>query len=713
VTGSGAHPGGQFNFSGGGRWCTLPAAFGGDEITNVWNQVDANGNRVCPSQALANSNAFPDAINAGNRYDYAFVQNILGGQNRWNVTGSGNYQLSDDVNLFAEFQFSDRESTSVLDGNPIFAGSGSVFFPGGWVVPAANPYNPFPGQSAQVTIRPTSTVGPRNQETSAQNFRIVAGLEGSILDDRFNWEVSLVETKTTSATTTDATFNLARAIRISNPTLCAADPLCTAALQPGSLGALDVYRPGNWSESEIAYIRQVATANFTQEQTAVNAFIAGEVFELPAGEVGVAVGLEYREEGLTFRPDAVTEAGESVANQTFSTFGNFDTYEAFAEVNVPLLKDAPLAKSLSLNLQGRVFDYSTFGSDTVYKAGLNWTPVEDIRLRATYGTSFRIPTLVDSFSGGTVGFQFITDPCDAGAINANATRLANCLAAGPLGVTAGFTQSAPQLAVLGGGDLADGTFDLGPEEGTTYTVGLVLTPSAVPGLNVSVDYYSIEVDNFISTTDVENEVLETCYDSVGLSDPTCQLFSRDALSRQLAGLVQTPINRATPLETAGIDWSLAYDFDVAGLLGQGGDMGSIAISHAGNYVTDYNLFPGIGNYGGSSGASAIPEYRLNFGVDWSFNDLRLSWDTRYTPELDDIAFDGRNFLGYDVVEEHWQNDVRIQYDTATNTRLMFGVNNVFDEEPPYAFSTGNNTIPGLYGSAIVGRYFFGRVTQSF
>lgn len=711
VTGSGAHPGGTFNFSGGGRWCTLPSVFGGDEVTNVWGQVDANGNVVCPGQALANSSAFPNAINAGNRYDYAFVQNILGGQERWNATASGKYILTDNVNLFADFQYANRKSQSVLDGNPIFAGSGSVFFPGGWVVPANNPYNPFPGQSAQVTIRPTSTIGARNQDTDAQNFRISAGLEGTILDDRFNWELSLTQTETTSTTTTDSTFNLARAIRISDPTLCASDPLCVAALQPGSMGALDVYRPGNWSESEIAYMRQIATSTFKQDQTSINAFIAGDVFKLPAGEVGVAVGLEYREEGMTFRPDAVTEAGESVANQTFSTFGGFDTYEAFAEVNVPILKDAPLAQSLSLNLQGRVFDYSTFGSDSVYKVGLNWAPTNDVRVRATYGTSYRIPTLVDTFSGGTVGFQFITDPCDAGAINDNPTRLANCLAAGPLGVSAGFTQSAAQLPVLGGGDLADGTFDLGPEEGTTYTVGLVYTPDYIPGLNVSVDYYSIEVTNYISTTDIEGEVLDLCYDSVNLSDPACALFSRDPSSQQLSGLVQTPINRSNPLETAGFDWSAAYSFDLASLFGK--EFGELALTHQGNYVTDYNLFPGIGNYASSSGSGAIPEYRLTFGADWYINDFRFTWNTRYTPEIDDTRYDGRNYLGYDVIEDHWQNDFRVQYDVQEDLRMIFGVNNVFNEDPPYAFATGNNTVAGLYGSAVVGRYFFGRVSKSF
>lgn len=709
VNGSGFHPGGDVQFFDpgtgaltGNRWCTRPQAMGGDERTNVW------GTNLCPSSPLAASD--PDQlVRPGGRYDYALVQSILNGFENYNLAAFGNYKLNDSVGAFLEFQYSNSDRRTVLDANPIPAGSGSVAFPSGWIVAADNPYNPFPGEAGFVAQRPTSTLGPRDQTIEANSIRLVAGLQGDIADN-ISWEVAYIFTEVSATSTTDATWNLARAIRISDPTACASDPICTAALQPGSLGALDAYRPANWSQSEIDYFRQVATSNSDFSLEGFSAFLGGSAYELPAGPLSFAIGFDYREENVLFRPDAVTEAGESIANQTYTTIGGFDVSEVYGELNIPLLSGVPLAEDLSINLQARRFDYSNFGDDSVYKVGLNWSVTNDLRLRATYGTSFRAPTLIDVFSGGTVSFQFIDDPCDADVLvdENNANRIANCTAA----VGVGFQQSAPQLAVLGGGDLADGTFDLRPEEATTYTVGLIYQPSFLAGLRLSLDYWSIEVTNFIDTVDVETEILDVCYDSLNLSAPECaQGFYRTGTG-QLAGLVQTPINRPSPLETAGLDWAADWMFSAFG--------GAVTLDHQGTYITDYNIAPGVGNYASNSGITPVAEYRLNFGAKYEIGPVGFGIRARYIPYIEDTraAFDGTNGpadnpVNYDGIDEHLEFDLRFHYDPSNSTRILFGVNNVTGEDPPYAFNTGNNTVPGLYGSAIVGRYFFARLTQRF
>lgn len=712
TNGSGAHPGGTINFLATGAlpartWCTQPIALGGDELTNV------AGTPLCPSSAPSH----PSELIG--RYDYALVQSILNGSENINAAFYGTFNITDATTAFIEFQYADREGTSVLDGNPIFAGSGSVAYPGGWVVPANNPYNPFPGQSAQVTQRPTSTVGPRNQDVNANSVRFVAGLRGEIA--QFDWELAYINTEVTAQVDTNSTFNLARAIRISDPTLCAADPICTAALQPGSLGALDVYRPANWSESEIAYFRQraISNSNFTLE--GVSGVVSGDIFNLPAGPVGMALGFDYREETVAINPDAVTASGESIANQTYPTAGGFDVFEAFTEVNLPLLRDVPFAQDASLNLQYRWFDYSNFGSDDVWKVGYNHTVSDSLRFRATYGTSFRQPTLVDVFSGGTVGFDFIFDPCDTagglvtGTDAAAANARANCASATPLGVpnSTTFTQSAAQLPVLGGGDLADGTFDLLPETADTYTVGVIFSPEVMgERLRIAVDYWAIEVENFIASTDVQTQVLDPCFGSANFSAPECATLAtagirRDPATGQLQGLVESVTNYDTRLETSGWDWALNYAIDMG--------IARLELDHQGTYILDYNLLAGgAGTYTGTSG-NVFPEYRLNFGANLIVDDWAYGLQARYIPEVDDTSVrgNGNNVLGYDKIQDHLIFDARVRWHPTDSSTVLVGVNNLLDEEPPYVFNTGNNTAPGLYSSAVVGRYFFARITQSF
>ena len=707
TNGSGAHPGGTIQFSGGGVWCTQPIALGGDERTNVW------GTTRCPSLAPSS----PDALLG--RYDYALVQSILNGSENINAAFYGTYDLGRSTTAFLEFQYADRYGESVLDGNPIFAGSGSVAYPSGWTVASNNPYNPFPGQTGFVTIRPTSTVGPRNQYVNAQSVRFVAGLRGEIAN--WDWELAYINTEVTASVETNATFNLARAIRISDPVACAADPLCTASLQPGSLGALDVYRPANWSESEIAYFRQVAISNQNFDLEGVSGVISGNLFQLPAGDLGVAFGFDYREEGVKIDPDGVTAAGESVANQTYPTAGGFDVFELYTEVNIPIVRDVFLAQDVSLNLQYRWFDYSNFGDDDVWKVGYNHRITDDLRLRATYGTSFRQPTLVDVFSGGTVGFDFIFDPCDTagglvtGTDTAAANARANCASATPYGVPSPttFTQSAPQLPVLGGGDLADGTFDLKPETANTYTVGILYSPELFGGnFEVAVDYWAIEVDNFIGSTDVTSQVLEPCYGSAGFSAPECTTMitsgiRRDPTTGQLQGLVESVTNYDLTLETSGWDWALRYSFDL-------GDA-RVRLDHQGTYILDYNLLAGgAGTYSGTSG-NVFPEYRLNFGAALELDSWEFGGQIRYIPEVDDTSVrgTGNNPLGYDVIQAHAELDLRARWYPTDSANILFGINNVTNETPPYVFNTGNNTAPGVYSSAVVGRYFFVRATQSF
>lgn len=140
------------------------------------------------------------------------------------------------------------------------------------------------------------------------------------------------------------------------------------------------------------------------------------------------------------------------------------------------------------------------------------------------------------------------------------------------------------------------------------------------------------------------------------------------------------------------------------------------MTNDGTYLSDYNwTSAGPGSYNLTSGNSVTPQARTNTSVKYAIGDWQATLQHRYIPKIDDTSSrgNGRNPLNYDYIDEHSILDARVRWDATETTRLLFGVNNLMDEEPPYVFNTGNNTAPGLYGSAVVGRFLFARVTQSF
>ena len=180
--------------------------------------------------------------------------------------------------MFLETQYANRQGTSHLDGNP--GSFGTVAYPNGTRVPSTNPNNPT-GEDGLFLFRPASTVGPRTQDYDSSTIRIVAGLEGDLpFGNDWFWEASMLYTAVNANLVTNYTWNLGRFTRISDPAQCAADPLCSAVVNPS--GALDTFRPGNWTDAEVAYFRQGAQAVNEFDLFGGMAFVSGPIVELPA-----------------------------------------------------------------------------------------------------------------------------------------------------------------------------------------------------------------------------------------------------------------------------------------------------------------------------------------------------------------------------------------------------------------------------------------------
>jgi iron complex outermembrane receptor protein len=692
-------PGGFYSGSG-GTVCTVPEALGGDETTLVGGTF-ASGDWAdifsgCPSflsAASGNGRDFPT------RYDYAFGQNIYNGSHLFGAAFYGTYDISDSITAFMEFQGNLRESDSRLDGNP-----------GYFTVPATNPYVAAEGLGAgYMFVRPTTTVGPRNSTIQANTYRTVVGLQGDDLFGRFSWELSYLWTKLDSTVRTNSVFNPARFTIISSPGLCNAGAgpigvLCDAALVADGKGsattttsddALDVIRPGNWGQNEIAFVRQNALSQSVFETDNWFGSVSGELFNLPAGPIGFAVGAERREEAGFNKPDSVTEAGESIANQVFTTQGQFDVTEVFGEVNIPIVSGMQWAEDLSVNLQGRWFDYSNFGDDTVWKVGVNYQVTPDIRFRFNQGTAFRAPQVTDLFGGGVTSFDFYTDPCSTGNAAPTPEEINNCAADGLNPAT--YEQFAGQTKVLAGGNP-----NLSPETADTMSVGMALTPSFLPNFAATVDWWQIELENLV-TRPTTDSIIDSCYSqpagSAAADLGTCAGFFRNTVTGQPIGIINQLSNGTGAVRTDGLDWSMTYFWDQLG--------GVFTLSHEGTYIFENTFSPG---QGGASDRGSIPQFKANAGLNFERNNWSVSWRTRIIGDMDDPRRNGFNVFNYDGPEAHIEHDIRGRYQW-NNYGFLVGVNNVFDEEPPYIFGTGNNT--DLFTYSAMGRYFFARVSADF
>ncbi len=674
-TGSFYSTGGFFDTDA-GFFCTQPLAFGGNEIDDV------SGTTGCPSLAPRQDVSDPDQV-VQTRYDYALAQSLIVPNEVITTSLYGNYELTDTVNAFMEVQYARREGTSYLDGNP-----------GAFFVPGDNPNNPFPGEDAFMYVRPATTIGRRTQDYTSTTFRTVAGLDGDLpFGDDWNWEASVLYTSVDSDLVTNSVWNAVRAERIADPDACAADALCSAAVNPS--GALDAARPGNWTEQEIRYMRQGAQAVSKFDLFGGQAFVSGSLYELPAGSLAMAFGIESRRETGYAKPDSVTEGGESIANQTYTTSGDYETDEAFVEFDVPILADMTGFEDLSLNLQYRYTDYDTFGSDDAYRAGLNWQITDWARVRGNVSTAYRAPSITDLYSGGVQSFDFFTDVCEAGTsgIVDGSNAWENCELDGIDPAT--FQQFSAQYPVTAGGNP-----NLGPETADTVTYGFVLTPGGMlEGLQFSVDWWDIEVDNLIGRGS-SDEQLDACYEGpIGLTAPECSQFQ----GRNQVGIPIDFINFTTnfpdeELKTNGWDLGINYAFEV------GEHSFNLALNGT---FTDENTFysevPSANNRGSQ------PDEQISTRADWYFSDWTFSWLMRHIGDMNDTRFDGSNPFNYSDVDDYQKHDLRVAYDWE-QYRFLLGINNVADEDPPYLFGSGNNTDLFLYDS--FGRYWYARVTFS-
>ena len=565
--------------------------------------------------------------------------------------------------------------------------------------------------------------GVRGESIKRETYRGVAGIEGDITDNA-KYEVSYVFGRTTAAGTQtsnligDRYFAALDAVRdpISGQIVCRStlDPLSNidpnnfnqpaSTFTPGAGSAcrpLNVLGNGVASQEALDFVLANNTNRSRITQHVVSGSVSGDfdaLFTLPGGPLGFALGAEYRKEISSDTPDALIQSGalRDFAAVQPST-GKFDVKEIFAELNAPILADMPFAHLLSFSAAIRLSDYSTIGKTTTWKVDGIYAPIPDVRFRGSYSQAVRAPNIGELFSPQSGTFAFVTDPCDVTRLNDGTQfRQANCTAIlSGLGLTpaqiATFSPSTDAQATTSRRGLAGGNPGLSEEEAKTWTAGVVLRPSFIPGLSMSFDWYNIRIKGAINTPSA-TEVAELCVDQPTIDNVFCQNIFRatgtgfvlgdgnDPLQRN--GFIVGPENVAA-FETSGGDFTINYRMPTD-------NIGTFNVNLTGGYLDKITFVPTVGADVDDDTLEAYnPRWRGSASLDWQLGGFNINYGVNYfsktrrftteqlaaNPDLSDPRFF--------YFKERWEHDVRLAYDVDDKFTFYGGVNNIFDEKPAF------------------------------
>jgi iron complex outermembrane receptor protein len=617
------------------------------------------------------------------------------------VNAVARFEVSDSVEVYAEGKYANVRSFSL--GQPTWD---YYLF-----IPEDNPYIPDtiraaidPAMGGVLVTRDNLDFGQRGENIQRETWRGVIGVRGQV-SDSMRYDLSYVYGRTNVTAKyvndiyDDRFFAAIDAVSDGNggvtcrvnvdPTWTPNQPLQAdygtrdvtnpTTFQPGACSPINLFGEGQ-NQAGLDFIRASTTDRSSIEQHVVSGSVSGNLFTLPGGDFGYAVGAEYRRESANFTPDPIAEQGLTFTNALSPTRGAFDVKEVFAEVRAPLLGNMPFVNSLEIGGAARFSDYSTTGTSWTWKVDGSWSPVRDIRVRGTYSKAVRAPNIGELFGGASQTFTFFDDPCNPVNINGGeASRPANCaalLAAAGLnpGEIAGF-EDTRTFNIPG---LSGGNPGLAEEKATTWTVGAVLQPRFLPGLTISADWYDIKLANAINTVDAQ-ELAELCVDQADINNIFCDGVTRQAGTGLINGFSVAPQNVAS-FRTAGLDVNVNYRLRTANL-------GTFNFSVIGNYL---NRLEFIGTPGAEPTDSLrtvrAPEFQATGDITWTKGPFTLnyglSWaDAQRRYSANTIA-GNPNYVAPEYVfyKERWVHDV---YGAVTidKFQLFGGINNFTDQRP--------------------------------
>ena len=600
-----------------------------DEETRL---PDTFGNDVCAPE---------DIVGNLCRYDYGPHGSLFPQSERFSFSYMGKFELSDDVEAFAELN--GQNAKSVIRG----AASPSFNL---LTMSADNPNHPFatdtdhPFHGYDLTMRRRLVeIGNREKRVDTDYYRTVLGVRGEI--DDWSWEAAYSYIKSSSTELGADGFPNTRRVQ-----------------EAIDSGLWNPFEPSTNTPEALAFIETSTTRVGKSASKSYDIKASGPIMEIGAGELMLAVGLEYREDSIRDTPDDQFLRGEVFGTESTLASGSRDNTAVFAELGIPVMDN------LELQLALRHEDYSDFGTTTDPKVAFLWSPTDNISVRGSYGTAFRAPSLVQLGLGQTNESPEVLDIARCNAIGDSSHRSCSL---------------EENTAVFAGNP------DLQPEESKSYNLGIIW--EVTDSLDVSVDYYSYDIENIIDSD--TQFVLET----QGLN-PQVVIRNPSTNPNDPGEIVQIndSFQNIGDLKTSGLDIDLGYQF--------ASEYGEFDVGLVLNYILEFeDLRPGgidpvtleplPPRVEAVEGDYEQPEYRWTLSTSWSKNDFSANFAINYIDgyrqdntvriKTDD---DGNVTKVLEDVDSMTTVDLTINYIGFDNTTLTLGATNLFDEEPPFSYS---------------------------
>ena len=697
LTGSATGVGGSAN-------AIIPNYFIAPTVVGGQGPAGTNGRAYDYSQEFF-GNITPDGglapWDGTNRYNYAPVNHFLRPIEQWSVGAFAEYEVNEHFTPYFETMFASNTSRAQIAESGTFFVEAYILdlddFPEPFQAALVDEFGGGYDEFGVYVGKRNVEGGPRSDNTSHDAFRIVTGLKGDI-NDSWSYDVSYLYANTRSTSTYVNDFFA---------------PKIRKNIDPDTADILyDVFTYQGVTPEQAAGLGGVGILNGNTSTEVLQGFATGDLFALPTASepIKVVVGYEWREEMFERLSDTVFEEGQLLGQggPTPSLVGGYNVTEFFGEANVPLLDN------LALDLAYRYSDYSTVGGQDTYRLGLDWQPVDLARFRVGFNRAVRAPNVSELYTVQNLGLWAGVDPC-GGIIATGESPEYTAAQCANTGVTAAQYGNISLSPADQYNQITGGNPDLQAEEADTITLGVVLTPT--DDLSISVDYWSIEIEETITGIGAEN-IVRQCAENGLFCDAIVRSGSGSLWQGETGYVINAGLNGGVNT-WEGVDVAGTWTKDALG--------GTFDVRLVGTYMlTKETEIPAADTYDCtgiiSSRCYASPEWRHTIAASYDSNNfwaVTARW--RYFGGIDyDGGLTNGKSDGVDTIVQGEVDsgesylDLNATFRILDNTEILVGINNILDEEPPLvggSLSSNANAVAGFYDT--LGQYMYAQATFRF